>query len=57
MRIELHPRADEEFAAQVAYYEEREPGLGRRFYEEVIAHLEWIAENPEVARLRKATVG
>ena len=39
------------FAAQVAYYEEREPGL--RFYDEVIAHLEWIAANPEVPRVRK----
>jgi hypothetical protein len=53
LRIELHPRADEEFAAQVAYYEEREPGLGRRFYDEVIAHLDWIAANPDVPRPRK----
>jgi hypothetical protein len=48
LRIELHPRADDEFAAQVAYHEEREPGLGHRFYDEVIAHLDWIAANPEV---------
>lgn len=40
-------------AAQVAYYEEREPGLGRRFYDEVIAHLDWIAANPDVPRPRK----
>ena len=53
MRIELHPRADEEFAAQVAYHEERAPGLGRRFYDEVIAHFEWIAANAEVPRLQK----
>ena len=53
MRIELHPGADDEFSAQVAYYEEREPGLGRRFYDEVIAHLDWIAANPEVPRPRK----
>ena len=53
MKVELHPRADEEFAAQVAYYEEREPGLGLRFYDEAIAHLVWIAATPEVARLRK----
>lgn len=53
MRIELHPQAVEEFAAQVAYYEEREPGLGHRFYDEVIAQLNWIAANPEVPRLRK----
>jgi plasmid stabilization system protein ParE len=53
LRIELHPSADGEFAAQVAYYEDRETGLGRRFYNEVIAHLDWIAANPEVPRLRK----
>ena len=43
MRIELHPGADGEFAVQVEYYEEREPGLGQRFYREVNASLEWIA--------------
>jgi len=53
LRIELHPGADEEFAAQVAYYEDQEPGLGQRFYGEVIADLHWIAANPEVPRLRK----
>ena len=53
LRIELHPSADEEFAAQVTYYEDREPGLGRRFYDEMIAHFDWIAANPEVPRLRK----
>jgi len=52
LRIELHPKADEEFAAQIAYYEEQERGLGRRFYDEVISYLEWIASNPEVPRLR-----
>lgn len=54
MKIELHPSADEELAAQVAYYEDQEPGLGQRFYAEVVAHLEWIAANPEVARMRGA---
>ncbi len=38
---------------QVAYYEGREPGLGRWFYDEVIAHLDWIAATPDVPRLRK----
>ena len=46
MNIELHPEADGEFAAQVDYYEEREPGLGQRFYHEVIASLKWIGETP-----------
>ena len=52
MNIELHPQADEEFAAQVEFYEDQEPGLGHRFYREVIACLEWIAENPAVPRMR-----
>jgi hypothetical protein len=54
VRVELHPKADEEFAAQVQYYDEQQSGLGRRFYREVIANLEWISENPELPRLRKS---
>jgi plasmid stabilization system protein ParE len=53
LRVELHPDADEEFDAHVRYYETREEGLGQRFYREVIAHLNWIAENPVLPRLRK----
>ncbi len=53
MRIELHPEADAEFAAQIEYYEQKEVGLDARFYREVMASLEWIARNPFVPRLRK----
>lgn len=53
MRFELHPGADAEFAAQVEYYEDRQPGLGRRFYHEVIGCLDWIAKHPTLPRLRK----
>ena len=53
MRLELHPSADAEFAAQVEYYEDEQPGLGQRFYREVIGCLDWIAENPMVPRLRR----
>jgi len=53
VRTELHPEEDGEFAAQVEYYEEQEPGLGQRFYREVIATLEWIALNAAVPRLRR----
>ena len=53
MRIELHPEADAEFAAQVEYYEDRQAGLGRKFYREVIGCLEWIAAHPSLPRLRK----
>lgn len=54
MRIELHPEADAKFAAQVEYYDKREPGLGQRFYHEVIGTFEWIAGNATVPRLRRS---
>jgi hypothetical protein len=53
VRIELHPKADAEFAAQVEYYDDEQPGLGERYYREVIARLEWIAEHPTLPRMRK----
>ena len=53
MRIELHPEADAEFAAQVEYYEDWPAGLGQRFYREVIGCLDGIAEHPTLPRLRK----
>ena len=53
MRVELHPEADAEFAAQVEYYEDRQPGLGQRYSREVIGCLDWIANNPTGLRLRK----
>jgi plasmid stabilization system protein ParE len=53
LRFELHPEADEEFAAQVQYYEAKSEGLGQRFYRDIITQLEWIAQNPTVPRLRK----
>jgi toxin ParE1/3/4 len=53
VRVELHPEADAEFAAQIEYYEEAEAGLGQRFYREVIGCLDWIAANPTLPRLRK----
>ena len=52
MKVELHPEADVEFAAQIEYYERKEQGLGIRFYLEVIESLNWIAENPSLPRLR-----
>lgn len=50
--MELDPAADSEFAAQVEYYEKREPGLGQRFYREVMATLDWVAQHPSLPRLR-----
>jgi hypothetical protein len=45
--------ADREFAASMAYYESREPGLGLRVRYEVEAVVDWICRFPEVPRLRK----
>jgi hypothetical protein len=53
VRVDLHPDADAEFAAQVEYYNDRQPGLGERFYHEVISILEWIEENPTLPRMRR----
>ena len=53
MRVELHPAADDEFAAHVDFFERRETGLGLRFYQEVIGVLDWIATNPMLPRERK----
>jgi hypothetical protein len=53
VRVELHPEADEEFAAQVEFFEGRQAGVGQRFYHEVIACLDWIAANPTLPRQRK----
>ncbi len=53
MRIELHPETAAEFAAQVEYYDALQPGLGERFYREVITCLDWIAANPTLPRLRR----
>jgi hypothetical protein len=51
--IELHPEADAEFALQVEYYEDAQPGLGQRFYREVIGCLNWISANATLPRGRK----
>ena len=53
MRVEFHPEADAEFAAEIEYYEAQQPGLGQHFYWAVIKRLDWIAENPVLPRLRK----
>ena len=54
VRVELHPEADAEFAAQIEYYEGREEGLGLKFYRHVLDSFDWIVANPTVPRLRKS---
>jgi plasmid stabilization system protein ParE len=51
MTIELLSEARSELMDAVAYEGELN-GLGQRFWDEVDEHISWIAENPEVPRLR-----
>ena len=43
--------AEREFIESVAYYESREPGLGSRFRDEVVAAVDLILQHPEMPRL------
>ena len=52
MRVEIVTEAQDELNAAVAYYEAIEKGLGIRLKEEVRATIRWIANHPEVPRLR-----
>jgi len=52
MIIEFLPQAKSELMDAVAYYEGELSGLGQRFWEEVDVHIAWIAENPDIPRLR-----
>ena len=45
MRLELHPKALREYERAVAYYEDRQPGLGERFIEAVEAAFASIRES------------
>jgi len=40
--VEFHPDADAEFAVEVDYFEAAEPGLGQRFYNEVMGGSGWV---------------
>ena len=46
MVVHLHPEALAEYAEAVGFYEERAPGLGRDFFEEVQRVLRLISETP-----------
>jgi plasmid stabilization system protein ParE len=52
MTITVLPQAADEFEAAVAYDDDKQPGLGRRFRDEVDLHVRWIASHAEVSRLR-----
>jgi len=44
--------ASAELKDAIRYYEAEQNGLGYRLWLEMEEHLEWIARNPTVARLR-----
>jgi hypothetical protein len=54
MIIVVLPEAADEFDNSVARYDEKEPGLGQRFRDEVDQYIRWIAANSDVPRLRPA---
>jgi len=43
----IHPEALAELAEAARFYEDRAPGLGREFFEEVVAVIRAAVENPE----------
>ena len=47
LAFEVHPEADAEFDADVFWYEDREPGLGRRFRMQVGAAVDAVVQDPE----------
>ena len=54
MTVVLHHEAEIEFWESVAYYQNKNPGLGIRFKEEVDRYLIQISAQPLLPALRKA---
>jgi plasmid stabilization system protein ParE len=52
MKITFLQEAELEFLDAISYYESEQPGLGQRFKEELDRTVLWVAERPEVCRLR-----
>ena len=52
MNPELISEAEKEFVEAVIWYESREPGLGKRFRDEIAYVLNHIVENPLLWRER-----
>jgi len=46
VQVSYHPRASVEVIAEVAFYDERSPGLGNAFRESVDRAVQRIRENP-----------
>lgn len=54
MKYWLHPEAAEEHARQVAYYEEAQPGLGRRYHEDFRNTMARVCAHPDQFRVAVA---
>jgi plasmid stabilization system protein ParE len=52
MKIVVLPQAANEFEEAAAHYDEKQPGLGQRFRDEVDRYIRWIAGHAEMPRLR-----
>lgn len=48
MRVEFHPRAEEEFIEEAAYYEEQVAGLGNSFISELEAAAISLEDHPRM---------
>ena len=47
MRVEVHPDAEREFLASIAYYEKNRPGLGYEFAQIIHAAVQDIVNAPK----------
>ncbi len=52
MTIHVVPEARLELRDAADYYEQQQAGLGHRLWQETDEHVMWIAQHPEVPRLR-----
>lgn len=52
MNVEFLEEAERELIEAACWYESRQPGLGRRFRNEVAEVVEWIVWNPLIQRER-----
>jgi len=53
MKLVVLPQAADEFEDAVVYYEDKQPGLGKSFRDEVDRHMRWIVGHASIPRYRK----
>lgn len=54
MTVRFVQEAQQEFMDTIRYYEEAEPGLGRRFSVEAVSAVRRLGDHPEAYRIRRA---